>query len=297
MYALDPSTPEPKVSPVPKDLVVGLDTPCALCGYVLRGLRTSATCPECNTPVDRSVMRDKLRHAPVEIVRRFRLGARLARVAAFIVIVADLAIGAIIAVAWVASGAWGFLPAAFLGVIAGTPLIAGSIGFAGWWLLTSSEIAPGDRPRERRRRAVRISACALAAAWLMASGPMVAGMFRALPPGAYLPLIDLAAIAACGATGVLLFVLPRRVRDLGDRCENEEISGALPAHDLLASFAVLALGMLALGVWLSQACLAIVGGLGSVVVLPLLMFVQAGMLRSLAESLAGISVAREASRR
>lgn len=39
------------------------DTPCRRCGYNLRGLREDGNCPECGTPVGRSVMGDLLRFA------------------------------------------------------------------------------------------------------------------------------------------------------------------------------------------------------------------------------------------
>lgn len=230
-------------------------------------------------------MRDKLRNAPADVLRRFRLGARLARYAAIAIIVGDLCLGVIILVAWMVSTGPGILAALFFGVLGATPLIAGPVGFAGWWMLTAPEIAPGERVHERRRRGVRIAGCALAGSWLMVSGPMIAGALRVLPPGVYLPMTSVLAIVACCAAGVLAYAMPRRLCDLGARAENVEIAGALPAHDLLATATIIAAGVFGLGMFSRADCLALAGLVGSLVALPLLLVVQAGMLKSLRESI------------
>ncbi|MBY0313180.1 MAG: hypothetical protein K2W85_14005 [Phycisphaerales bacterium] len=230
-------------------------------------------------------MRDKLRHAPAELLRKFHLGARLARYAAIAVILGSLCLGVILLVAWMVSTGPGILAALFFGVLGGTPLIAGPVGFAGWWMLTAPEIAPGDRVHERHRRGVRIAGCALAGSWLMVSGPMIAGALRVLPPGVYLPMTNIAVIVACGAAGVLAYMMPRRLCDLGARADNVEIAGALPAHDLLATATIVAAGVFGLGMLTSAGCLALAGVIGSLIALPLLLVVQAGMLQTLGESI------------
>lgn len=50
------------------------NTPCRRCGYDLRGLRESGNCPECGTPVGRSVMGDLLRFADPVWLRKISGG-------------------------------------------------------------------------------------------------------------------------------------------------------------------------------------------------------------------------------
>ncbi|MFG0251412.1 MAG: hypothetical protein ACF8NJ_00900 [Phycisphaerales bacterium JB038] len=55
--------------------------PCRKCGYYLRGLAANKNCPECGTPIAVSLMRklkdDTLGNAPIDYLRRIRLGVGL----------------------------------------------------------------------------------------------------------------------------------------------------------------------------------------------------------------------------
>ena len=55
---------------------ISADLPCQRCQYNLRGLSPDGRCPECFTPVSRSVHRDLLRYAEPEYVKKLARGSR-----------------------------------------------------------------------------------------------------------------------------------------------------------------------------------------------------------------------------
>ncbi len=54
---------------------IGDDSPCVSCGYNLRGLRMEGLCPECGTPIRKSLPPDMLRYAPEKWLRLVQIGA------------------------------------------------------------------------------------------------------------------------------------------------------------------------------------------------------------------------------
>ncbi len=62
----------------PVELVpISEDTPCVQCGYNLRGLTQDKACPECGTPIARSVFGDQLRYADPQWLHKLRFGTSL----------------------------------------------------------------------------------------------------------------------------------------------------------------------------------------------------------------------------
>jgi hypothetical protein len=59
------------------EAVIGDDTPCVNCGYNLRGLVPSGLCPECGSPISRSVYGDFLRYADPAWLTKLRQGVTL----------------------------------------------------------------------------------------------------------------------------------------------------------------------------------------------------------------------------
>lgn len=53
------------------------DMPCVICGYNLRGLTAAGRCPECGSPVARSIHGDLLRYADGDWLAKLLLGIRL----------------------------------------------------------------------------------------------------------------------------------------------------------------------------------------------------------------------------
>ena len=138
----------PKAIPAP--IAAGditIDLPCARCGYNLRGLRADHLCPECGTPIERSLIGNLLRFADPEWLAKLRLG--------------------------IALRLWNLLVAAFLGVGAviaqffglftiqtAIGILGGLLGLWAVWLITTPEpnIAVSEDSMSLRRL---IRACAI----------------------------------------------------------------------------------------------------------------------------------------
>ena len=70
--------PPPDALPLSPDGSIAIDVNCLHCGYNLRGLLFAGRCPECGTPIGRSVHGNLLRFADPQWLRRLLLGVRLA---------------------------------------------------------------------------------------------------------------------------------------------------------------------------------------------------------------------------
>ena len=114
----------PLPSPPPAPLVLD-DTPCRSCGYNLRTLPTTGICPECTTPVARSLAGHLLRDADPHFLRRLNAGLRISQ----------FSIGGLLLIAFLDRGVWRFLFSA-------APifsLIGSAAALAGTWLLTTPD--------------------------------------------------------------------------------------------------------------------------------------------------------------
>ncbi|MBN2562185.1 MAG: hypothetical protein JXQ75_14775 [Phycisphaerae bacterium] len=68
----------PKATPVIEaEATITTDTSCMICGYNLRGMTPSKVCPECGTPIGRSIHGNLLRYADSEWLDKLSLGVRL----------------------------------------------------------------------------------------------------------------------------------------------------------------------------------------------------------------------------
>jgi hypothetical protein len=68
------------MSDIPRALPVEdiqVDTSCLHCGYNLRGLRVDGLCPECGSPIGRSVLGNYLRYSEVDWLQTIGRGATL----------------------------------------------------------------------------------------------------------------------------------------------------------------------------------------------------------------------------
>jgi hypothetical protein len=69
------NTPIPKPVALCSPQTISTSVECASCGYVLLGLDANGKCPECGTPIDRSLRGDLLQFAKPSWVTRVALGA------------------------------------------------------------------------------------------------------------------------------------------------------------------------------------------------------------------------------
>jgi predicted RNA-binding Zn-ribbon protein involved in translation (DUF1610 family) len=54
---------------MPDHNTLNSDLACVICGYRLRGLATNACCPECGTPIERSLRGDELSSASPQWIK------------------------------------------------------------------------------------------------------------------------------------------------------------------------------------------------------------------------------------
>ncbi|MFH0983023.1 MAG: hypothetical protein V2A79_16005 [Planctomycetota bacterium] len=111
--------------------------PCAACGYNLRGLTLVKVCPECGSPITRSVFGNQLRYSEPGWVEKLRRGAALLRwsiVASILLGLVAVAVAAIFRKATGGGGLRYFQVFPFLVV-----LVPAVMGLAGAFLITAQE--------------------------------------------------------------------------------------------------------------------------------------------------------------
>ena len=126
--------------------------PCRHCGYELRGLSPTGMCPECGTPIERSLRRNFLQFSDPPWVKRLATGAS--------VIAWGILVG--IGLAFVGGGLEG---AGVVGAAIALSLVPGIMHLIGTWMLTTPEPGAelgGEDPRSRglARWAVAVSVVA-----------------------------------------------------------------------------------------------------------------------------------------
>lgn len=117
------------------------DLRCTRCGYNLRGLTLDKLCPECATPIARSIHGNLLRYADPEWLDKLRLGAALMLWNILIGVVLGLAVGLLMMVG---------LPQVVVSIVS---MLAGLLGLWAMFLVTTPEpaIAFNEDPLTLRR--------------------------------------------------------------------------------------------------------------------------------------------------
>lgn len=108
------------------------DLKCTRCGYNLRGLTLDKLCPECATPIARSIHGNLLRYADPEWLDRLRLGAELMLWTILIGVVLGVAAGLFMAFMTVG------LPQVFVSIVF---MLTGVLGLWAMFLITTPEPA------------------------------------------------------------------------------------------------------------------------------------------------------------
>lgn len=155
--------------------IVETARPCRGCGYELRGLSVAGACPECGTPVARSLMGDLLAHASPEYVRSLHRGAVLVLSGVVLDVVLFLATMGLAIL--VDSGLVPSLTAS--GVDLSVQIFdfaSAGVSLAGWWMLTERDpahVGPDADARERRwlRTIVGVLAVVAVGSLVLASLP------------------------------------------------------------------------------------------------------------------------------
>lgn len=185
------------------------DIPCRRCGYNLRGLAPAGTCPECGTPVGRSLIGDLLRYCDPRWVTQVSEGMSVLMLA----VMAALVGGCVLGIALGAANA--FSGPVFTGqglAHQGLRILVAVLALLGAWRCTLPE--PGRPTTERDPRSRRLAGAFLVAAL----GLLVfeAVISQGLPVSARSVLGSVqSGVAACGYVALLAYAqtLAMRIPD------------------------------------------------------------------------------------
>lgn len=193
---------QPGVWPAPGQ-VVSDDRPCLVCGYNLRSMAVSAQCPECGTPVERSLRGILLRYSSPDYVATMRRGITLVE-ASLVLQILMVVVGIAVMGVFIGTGTIGPRGA---GTGTGAPRFAGApvvfqqvqqlvtalvrgMTLLGWWMFSTPDPALLARdPGHGARRILRIF---LACSAVLSLAGFVAGMLPGLK----------AQVAAAAGTGM-----------------------------------------------------------------------------------------------
>jgi hypothetical protein len=145
---------EPPPDSTPPSLLTD-DRPCLTCGYSLRGLTTADVCPECATPVARSLRGDLLRYSSGEYVATLHRGVVLiqASVVGYFLILIGLPIAGIIGA--IATGSASLrIAASSPTIMTGLSTLVGLGSILGWWMFSARDPALGERDEGATARVV-----------------------------------------------------------------------------------------------------------------------------------------------
>jgi hypothetical protein len=194
-----PGDPAPPVSDQPA--TPGRDTRCLVCGYNLFGIEPNADCPECGSPVSRSLGPAYLRRASPDYIGRLLTGIILAQVATVVYgasQVAPTVLGAVSA--WTGRSLSLGLPDAVGELLT----LAASVAMViGWFLFTTPDPVIGSvDPARQARKLVRwcVLLMVIGAAVALAAAVGLLGSLRAGTTGGTRIALGIA-VGASGAMG------------------------------------------------------------------------------------------------
>ncbi len=218
-----PRDPAAAAAATPPEALQSRSTVCLTCGYALFGLDARANCPECGTPVARSLFGPYLRYASPDYIRTLHTGLILIEAALVLFVVFTLS-PALLALLNAATGRSIPGPSELVAALAGASRSA--IGLAGWYLFTQPDPGLGTRDIATRPRRI-VRACVIVQAvaavivlleTLVGPGTLASGnkafdiALQALP--------GVATLIAFAAWAVQFFAAMTLLRLLGYRAEN-----------------------------------------------------------------------------
>jgi hypothetical protein len=146
--AIDAGLPEPALDEAGR---LTDEVSCRHCGYNLRGLPVDQPCPECTTPVGRSVRGDMLRFSDPAWVECLARGARIYVLAIVIGFVLGLILGGSIAAMLAISGS---IPALALIASAVVVLFVTALQIWAYWMITTPDPGRDESSRPITVRAI-----------------------------------------------------------------------------------------------------------------------------------------------
>lgn len=141
------------------------DIACRGCGYSLRGLPPQGSCPECATPIGRSIHGDLLRFSDPAWVERVARGVHMLVIAFIVSLVAGFALGLLIAFTLAVRGPRSGALIVVAVLFAVYLLVISVVNIWGYWLATTRD--PGKDESEQPFTARAIARWSIIAASLL----------------------------------------------------------------------------------------------------------------------------------
>jgi hypothetical protein len=132
---------------VREDGVVVLDRPCVMCGYSLLGLSQDGVCPECATPVERSLRGALLKHCSPSYLRMLHRGVFYGEMGV------ALRAAASAGLVFVMYGPMSLTQQTLIQIL---DLVLAAVPVVGWWMFTTPDPASADARERQARRFVRV---------------------------------------------------------------------------------------------------------------------------------------------
>ena len=195
---------------------------CIRCGYTLMGLAESGACPECGTPVLRSISEDLIVHADPQWRKGLMLGLALLGLGPLTSLIAGLtAVVAMISSTLTAGWLHHFGGLLWLLVLGGLLMAA-----IGGFLATALEPRDADRPRARAddQRVIARWGLPAAVGLLAASGVVASLGGPGGRPSAAEVVGSMIQAAAVGLAGLALAALHRRFGDIARRIPDSRLA-------------------------------------------------------------------------
>jgi hypothetical protein len=200
------------------------DRPCLVCGYSLQGLASDGNCPECGTPIERSLRGPLLRYSSPEYLLKLHRGIVYAEVGT------ALKLAASVGLFFIRYAAIGLGQQMLVEMLGGLITV---IMLVGWWMFTTPDPgAGGNVPGVGARR------------WTRAMVVVMGGLEVFLAAFSFLPAVRTTTVAAAGGGGFggqLIFMTVRSLLEWGVGaggmialgCYLRALSGRVPDRRLL----------------------------------------------------------------
>ena len=171
-YRLEAEPPSPPAAhPADGNLesdTVGDDAICLQCGYSIRGLPHGGRCPECGTPIERSLQGNLLRYSSPAYLATLNRGVLLilAAIAAQVICI----LGGLILIAWLTAKGWNDVARVSELLLSTASTGLSVVLLIGWWLFSAPDPAfVGAGGGTTARKVVRATVAAAAVLTAMAT--------------------------------------------------------------------------------------------------------------------------------
>ncbi|MFG0251970.1 MAG: hypothetical protein ACF8NJ_03755 [Phycisphaerales bacterium JB038] len=196
------------------------DVFCRQCGYNLRGLTPEGKCPECGTPIERSLRGNLLVYSSPEYLTKLHQGVFLILAA----IVAQIILTVLAIVLMAAVGLQGASTAGVQLVLNGLGIAVSVASWYGWWLFSSPDPAfVGLERGNAARRVVRVAVMLIAALTIAQTGMSYAVNSGTAVSTLSLALLTLVGLLSLAASATMFFASMLYMRWLTPRIPDPKL--------------------------------------------------------------------------